>query len=384
MEEYTRTVTLVCIPYAISKQTKSMKDLYFILDSADLLENMNSPIHISLANCGNSCALDAVVTSLFSHFKLQKDKQYENKERAKINNWLQSVNKEQDIKTLVPLFKNFYHEDNFHILGEPKDAIEFLMYLLKIFSKDIVSTKIFKTVNSKGSVICARLDKESSPVQYISAIDLSTKEKIWIHDMIDNETAIQNMKKIKEEIVQSDIVIFACGRVKYDGQFVSTQVMATPSLTTPNGDRFFLGSIVVNFNCHYISYVRDKNGWFVYDDLYPYERKYIGNYDDMISGKGHPNPTTNGVLYMYFPDYSSVDEYLLSSWKTRERNGKWCEELYVGVFDDKITNKLLYLAYNFDSISVSENLPVLKQLTKVKSGDKHLNILDITSFLCVK
>lgn len=391
MEEYTRIMTLACIPYAIARRTKSLKDLYFILDSTDHLENMNRPDHISLANCGDSCALDAVITSLFSHFKLPENRHYENKHRAKINNWFQSVNRKQDIKTLTPLFKNFPHEDDFFVLGEPKDAIEFLMYLLKIFSKDVVSTKIFKTVNSNGSITCARVDKESSPVQYISAIDLSTKEKIWVHDMIDNETTVnqngdtaslRDRKKTKEEIVQGDIVIFACGRVQYDGRFVSTQVMATPTLTTPNGDRFFLGSVVVNFNDHYISYVRDRDDWFLYDDLSPKERKYIGSYDDVFSGRGGcPNPATNGVLYMYFPDYSSADEHLLSSWKTHDRNGRGYEELLVGVFEDRVTTKLLYLVDHFDSVSVSENLPALRQLTKVKSGDKRLTILDITSFL---
>lgn len=380
MEEYTRTVTLACIPYALAKKTKHVKDLYFILDSADHLENMKRPEHINLKNCGESCALDAVITSLFSHFKIP-ERQYENKARAEIKSWLQSAHEKQDIKTLVPLFKNFHHEDKFFVLGEPKDPIEFLMYLLKIFNKDVVSTKIFKTVNSKGSITCARVDKESSPVQYISAIDLASKGTIWVHDMIDNETTIIHDKKTTEELVQGDLVIFACGRIKYDGKVVSTQVMATPSLTTPNGDRFFLGSVVVNFHGHYISYVRDRDEWFLYDDLST-ERKHIGNYDDVFSGRnGVPDPTKNGVLYMYFPDYSSVDDYMLSSWKAYSRNGKGYEELLVGVFEDRLTNKLLYLIDNFDSVSVADNLPVLKKLTKEKTGDKHLTILDITSFL---
>jgi hypothetical protein len=385
MEEYARIMTLACIPYALAKKTKPMKDLYFVLDSADYLENMKRPEYISLANCGHSCALDAVITSLFSHFKLPTNGHYENETRTKINTWLQSAHQKRDITTLAPLFKNFPHEDDFFELGKPKDAIEFLMYLLKIFSKDVVSTKIFKTVNSSGSITCARVDKESSPVQYISANDLSSKEKIWVHDMIDNETAvIRDGKRTKEEIVQGDIVIFACGRVHYDGQFVSTRVMATPSLTTPNGDRFFLGSVVVNFNGHYISYVRDRDEWFLYDDLFPNERKCIGSYDDVFFGRRDvPNPTTNGVLYMYFPDYSSADEHVLSAWKTYVRNGYVYEELLIGVFEDKVTNKLLYLVDNFDSVSVSENLPALRQLLTpvTPTTSKRLTILDITSFL---
>lgn len=364
MEEYSRMMTLACIPYAMAKKTKPAKDLYAILDSVDHLKPINRPKRINLETRGDFRALNVVLTALFSHFEF--DGHCKNKARADIFDWLRSIRQKRDIGTLLSLFKKF--DNNF---TPPKDAIAFLYYLLKIFNRDVVSTKIFKTVGPEGSITCARIDKESSPVQYISPADMATRKKIRVHDLIDNKTSVRG----REEMVQSDIVIFACGRVADDGSFVKTRVIATPSLTTPNGDRFFLGSIVAQFNGDYISYVRDGNEWFLHDDLKP---KCIGGYDDMFSG--YPNPSTNGVIYVYFPDYSSSDEYLLTLQKSNDE----FKELIIGVFEDKITNKLLYLTNKFDSVNVSKNLPVLKRLTREKTGNGRLRILDIPSFLRVQ
>lgn len=383
MEDYRRKVALVCLPFAIAQKTQPLNKLYFILDSADYLENMSKKsTKINLVNCGDSCAIDSVLTALFSHFKLFP-KEYENKTRENISKWFSSIEAKTDISSLVPMFKSFPHEDNFHALNEPKDAIEFLMYLFKIFNRDITGTKIFKTINVRGTVTCARVDKESSPIQYISAVELEERKNsiIWVQDLIDNETSVHDRKKTREELVQGDLVVFACGRITYTGKFVTTPVIATPSLTTPNGDRFFLGSIVVSASAnHYRSYVRDGNKWFLYDDLHHQTLNGTFSYDEMMSG---PNsPKTTGVLYMYFPDYSCAEEHTISTWKI---DGK-TEELFVGVFEDRVTNKLLNLVSDFDCVFVGEPLHALKVLTKNNGGgggaaSKKMTILSVTEFL---
>lgn len=371
MEEYMRKVTLTCIPLAIAKMAKPLPDIHLLLDSADELQNMSEPTFLKLRNCGESCSIDSVLTALFSHFRFQPGKEFKDTHRQDVYNWIQNISYKDDITRLTPLFIHFPHEENFHKLGQAKDAIEFLMYFLRIFHKDILGTKIFKTLDNKGLVTCARIDKESSPVQFISAMELSGRDNLWLHELIDNEIIVDDTRRTREELIQSDLVIFACGRGDSNNGFVNTPVIATVSLTIPNGDRFFLGSIVVLKNGHYTSYVRDKKSWFLCDDMA--ERKYVGTYDDMMLIDG-ANPSTHGILYMYFPDYSSVDEHMLYHW-TNSR------ELVLGVFEDRVTNKLACLANSFDSVHVKENLQLLQTLAKDSPGMTKLFIHDVKSFL---
>ena len=372
MEEYKRTVTSVCVPYALKKSriTGTVKDIRRVLDSVDRLDNMRVPTRVCLENRLNSCAIDSVLAALFSHFKLT-DYSGNNSKIAKISEWLQNIENQSDISTLAPLFKPFPHEDDFYLLGKQKDAAEFLMYLLRIFSDAITGVKIFKTVDLKGNVTCARVDKTSSPVQYISAVDLSKKQNVTVQDLIDLKTNVRD-KLAREELVSGDIVVFACGRLTNDG-LVTTRVVASPSLTTPNGDRFFLGSIVVYDNGHYISYIRDIYDWYIYDDLSPQVRQRL-SYDDMMSGKSGPDPSTRGVLYFYFSDYSSDREYTLSKTKTNE--------LRLGVFKNKLTPKLSLLSNRFDSVRVTSDLYNLLPLQKTGPVDGlTLIISDVTDFL---
>ena len=171
MEEYKNWIKLIAFPFALAKQSMKEEDLYSILDSADYMATARPASMINLNNCGSACALDSVITGLFAHFQLPKNKVYEDPHRQAIYQWFQQVSQEKNVKSLIALFRHFPHEEQFHVLGRPKDAVEFLMYLLKIFTKDITGTKLFKTVNEQGQVTCARVDKESTPVQYMSAIE---------------------------------------------------------------------------------------------------------------------------------------------------------------------------------------------------------------------
>lgn len=362
MEQYTG--------YAdVGVDTESRLRLFRTLDESSQLEAVRKPKMSRLANMGNTCAIDSVLSALFAHFTEMKT-EHKHPAKIKIAEWVKDIEARESIADLVPSFKSFPSEDNFHSVGAPRDAIEFLMYFLKIFSEDIVSTKVFKTVN-RGVVTSASIDRKSSPVQYVPANVLVERERVAVQDFIVNTNVVGDGDRVTtEEIVQSDLVVFAFGRNMSDGVFVSTPVVPSPSLTTPNGDRFFLGSVVVVDNNHYSAYVRDVATWYAYDDFSPAWRP-VGPFSAM--GEWSPSPMTNGVLYFYFPDYSSVEEHVVSLWTDPNR-------LDVGVFEDVVTDKLLNLHSMFGSVSVSPSLPVLSRLEK-SGGDPRMHVCDAKSFL---
>ena len=373
MEGYGDIVTEVCFPYALRNKTKELTFLYGKLDESSYLSNIQSPTRTKLNNIGNTCAIDSVLTAMFAHYpEFCHNVEHKNKARSQIVEWVKTISSQVSIENLVGLFGAFPSEDNFHILGDPKDAIEFLLYFLKIFAKDVTSTKIFKTIN-KGIVTCTTIDRESSPVQYIPANSLATMDNVSIRDFLVNSNIVgADGKTTTEEIIQSDIVVFAFGRINYDGSFLYTKVHPTPSLTTPNGDRFFLGSIVVVSNSHYISYIRDRNMWYVYDDMGSEKYRVVGSFSDLYSCT--PSPVTNGVLYFYFPDYSCVEEHLLSRWETHDN-------LHVGVFSDVITDKLINIHSMFNTVKVSDSLGELKNLLEKNEGPPYLDIYDVKTYL---
>lgn len=338
------------------------------MDTRSNIEVINRPKIMRLVNIGNTCAIDSVLCALFAHFtELNHNRDYTNVARRKIAEWSENVH--DSISELVPLFKSFPSEDDFHVVGEPKDAIEFLIYFLKIFSKDVVSTKVFKTING-GVVTFASIDRYSSPVQYIPANVLANCDRCMVQDFLINRNVVSEGKITTEEIVQSDIVVFAFSRNMYDGSFVTTRVEPSLSLTVPNGDRFFLGSIVAIDNGHYVAYIRDRTTWYLYDDSGPNVRD-VGPLTRADTWS--PSPLTHGVLYFYFPDYSSADEHVLTVWTDPNR-------LVIGVFADIITPKLEWLSSIFKTIRVDRNLPVLKTLEK-NEGDPYLRVCDIQTFL---
>ena len=342
--------------------------LFRKLDEASLLETVRVPRMIGFRNAGNTCAMDSVLVALLAHFA-DFGTDHKHPVRRKIAQWIENVDQCESVCDLVPLFKSFPSEDNFHVLGQPKDAVEFLIYFLKIFSHYVTSTKVFKTIN-RGVVTFASIDRNSSPVQYVPANVLVCSECVSVQDFIVNRNAVDGAGKITtEEIVQGDLVVFAFGRKMPDGTIVKTRVLPTESLTTPNGDRFFLGSIVVCENSHYVAYIRGRMTWYLYDDFLPSTRE-VGPFSEMA--KWSPSPTIHGVLYFYFPDYSSVEEHLLSMWKSPTR-------LDVGVFEDAVTDKLITLHSYFDTVTVSSTLPVLKKLEKV-GGELTLYVCDAPNF----
>lgn len=345
-------------------------DFFKQVDNVSQLEAVTRPKMSKLKNIGNTCAIDSVLTALFAHFT-ELGVEFRNPQRRNIAEWVSRIDEHESIEDLVTMFRSFPSEDNFHIVGQPKDAIEFLMYFLKIYADSICSTKVFKSIK-KELVTFASIDRKSSPVQYVPPKVLVESKQVSIHDFIINRNVVdESLGKITtEEIVQSDLVIFAVGRKLPDGRFVETKVFPSPSLTTPNGDRFFLGSIVVVDSSHYLAYVRDRANWYLYDD-FATDTKLVGSFSDITHW--HPSPMTNGVLYFYFPDYSSIDEHFMSYWANPMR-------LNVGVFEDESTDKLMNLLPNFKSVLVSDALPSLKRLERIR-GDPQLYLYDVKSFL---
>lgn len=343
--------------------------LFRKLDSDSHLEAAIRPNMITLRNCGNTCAIDSVLVALFSYFT-DVGSAYEQDGQRKIAEWVANIHKHETISGLLPLLGKFPSEEKFHIAGNPKDAVEFLLYFLKIFSDYICSTKVFKTINN-NVVTYARIDRKSSPVQYVPVNAIVGREGVCLQEFIVNRSTTDvSGKVITEEIVQCDLLIFAIGRMVAANRLVTTRILPTPSMTTPNGDRFFLGSIVVSADGHYVTYIRDRMTWYLYDDLCA-DTINVGQFVEMDTWS--PSPITHGVLYFYFPDYSSVDEHVLSKWTSPTR-------LDIGVFEDMITDKLLRLHSHFGTVVVSSALPILKKLEKSDRADEQMYVWDARSF----
>ena len=342
--------------------------LFRKLDTDSHLEAAVRPNIVRLRNCGNTCAIDSVLAALFA-YSVDLGSGHKHPATRNIVEWVANICDHESVSDLLPFFKAFPNEENFHIAGSSKDAIEFLIYFLKIFSGHVCSTKVFKTIN-RGVVTFASIDRKSSPVQYVPTSVLIGRDSVYLQEfLVNNNTTDIAGKVTTEEIVQCDLLIFAIGRMMTDGSIVTTRVVPTPSMTTPNGDRFFLGSIVVAADSHYVTYVRDRMMWCLYDDSSPTTTN-AGQFAEMDTWS--PSPTTHGVLYFYFPDYSSIDEHVLSEWSSPAR-------LDIGVFEDAITDKLLRLHSCFETVVVSPVMPTLKKLEKV-GGEPKMYVWDAHTF----
>lgn len=373
MEEvYRNIITQICVPFALKMRTVPQPLLYSVLDHNSSLDIVDPPNEIELANIeGKTCALDSVLIALFSHYNLPMV-QY-SKAQIKIANWINTIENKHSIQSLLPLLKKFPHEEKFHLLSH-KDAIEFLIYIVNgIFSDIITSVKIFKTIDD-GVLTTTRIDRSSSPIQYIhNDILLQNGDGVVLRDYLTLPTKINNTRTTTEELVESDMVIFAVDRVTKNGHFLSIPVTPTLSLTTPNGDRFFLGSVVVATPGHYSCCVRNHHTWTLHDG--PNEEE-INIQSDYIK--------KFGVIYIYFSHCSSISEHYLSHWNTNE-------ELMIGVFEDEVTNKIKSLSELF-RVVVSDKLPMIKELLRKpakfegeESGDDEddyvLKILPVRSYL---
>lgn len=248
-------------------------------------------IHLKASN--SSCAIDSVLVALFN--KLNKPLLH----MLRLNDPLCEYFLEIETWTTIEKLRTMlpFHEERFD-RGGAKDAGEFLTFLFDLFQKQFyVQKKLFQTISGEGIVLTSRVDYESSPIQYISPMDLNLKrDNFPISDLLCSKTTNtfdkDNLFQSKygtiitlEKMLDPTVVIFNVGRTTTKPIAVSETI-----------DRLKLYAVVCYIGAHYVAYILKDDGWYFYDDCLPSTR-YLGSFGKMV---GHyPHIGTCGVLYFY-------------------------------------------------------------------------------------
>lgn len=394
MNEYKKKLFQIVLPFAIAQKTKNIKFLYELADKVYPSLPIYTCKSISLKNIGQSCYIDSVLIALFSvptHITyniLNKSPQNECQEKVQTN--LKNLENIDRITCLRDSFKNCENLEDFSTPGE-KDAGEFLDFLFDIFSTEThVSVKLFQTI-AGNKIISSRLDRFSSPIQYISADELKErKNPIYISSLLKKENQLSFDKDnlyrnqysdiiTTEEILKSSLIVFSVNRKDpFTDIFISKSINITETLTITNGERFALVSIVIYTDHHYIVYYKCNNTWYEYDDLRG--KSFIGSFQNLL--EKDPNPETNGVLYFYFPLYMFIDEIFLFQELENKRgcDREIIKDLVVGVFEDEPNQKINSLKKYYNAIKISKKL--FNMGTGLKSNNKPtLYILTIDEYV---
>lgn len=353
MDNFKQSIISICLPFAIVKNKMDAVVLYNNLDAITEIKMIEPVKNIHLTNNKNSCALDSILVALFSFtpniISTILNTNYKDVKIVELQRALRNLENVPDITNLRIALKSWPHVEKYSTPGI-KDAGEFLIYLLAIFPEINTSVKVFQTV-VENIVTCSRVDKTSSPIQYISINNINQYDTT--SSFISSTTQVDRNQITIERLIQADIVIFYLDRLdSISNTFNKKKIIIQKSLTTLNGDRFYLGSVVAYSDNHYVTYIRMNDGWYFYDDSKPGKIKIRDISDTTF-------PTTNGVLFFYFPDYSSIDDYYLST--------SIGQDLYVGVFNNDINQKLYYTSTKFDEIYSD---PELRLVYKNRRSDK--------------
>ncbi len=238
--------------------------------------------------------------------------------------------------------------------------------LLTILSCLESSTDAFhckKLLRSPSNML--RIDKEANLLQIISPEALETRLEN------DQEITVQEMLKIPtkngtEELIQGPLILFFADRQGH--ALNQAKVICSDTLTTFNGDRFFLGSVVEEMEGQYQTFIRCE-------DYFVSTKGYKGPLPDSVS--------TRGLLYVYQPLYESIDDYHLKYWSCKNT-------LCVFPFTDAITDILRLYKEIFLTIHVAKCFPILRRFFKDrdcedlvirKDNQLTLWVLNLSSFI---
>lgn len=300
-----------------------------------------------LSNIGNSCYIDSVLLSLFAVRNEFIDKYIVSaklKERLSTNldcipkntqkspaidlsnrkmvqaqlvNIANSIRGDRNVADCTDLrnvLRQCPNPENFHD-NRPKDAGDFLGYMLHMFDTDVAVKKfdVFVPKSDKSLVILnSHIDRNSSIIHSIFNHELSkirngieTKDLIRkledsgplepanyykghkrvfnIITLVDTPYLIFNlyrnnpigMNKIQTEIIPSEQIL------------LSKHVLSLSSIVVHQG---------IHTGGHYTAYLKIKGNWYYYNDIGPSIKK-IGNYRDLLSSS--PSVTRHGTLHFY-------------------------------------------------------------------------------------
>ena len=331
-------------------------DLIQYVKNCKLKKINSSPKHLEqqilhgLVNIGNSCYIDSVLLSLLSvqndfvdryiFGKLSKrkntnliciPKNTEKSRKKDLNNRILVQNELSNIRDSIrdkgniqyctklrKLIRNCPNPENFYD-NRPKDAGEFLIYLLSMFNTDVAtkSNDVYFGNDLKANYIdLEKLDTEfntkSSIVHDIFQDDLmsipsnsKTKNLLSFVDdsVLDPENYYQGVYKRVvrvSKIVDTPYLIIYAHRLRLDSTSVINKKII-PSRSIQIGDNSLkLSAIVIHqgtaYGGHYTAYLKIKKKWYYYNDLGP-SIELIGGYKDLI--EANPNPLSKGILYFY-------------------------------------------------------------------------------------
>ena len=362
------TLVQLTLPFAIAKSTKDFTFLYKLMDKVASPLPLVYRRHPQFINSGMSCAIDSVLTALMCVQCPFTDRMRATDSR--LGQELRDMTTSS--QTLCKLIDNKELES-----AHCRDPYEFLAVLLSRFPTLHTCTKLFQTIVEGHKIMTSVVDRRSIPIQHISAADLQTMpSNFYISDLLHKGTLnklgphdlyLDKYKEVLtvERLLASPLIIFSIDR------HLKKKINITETLTSPNGDRFQLGSIVVHLQGHYVTYYMHDDQWWLFDNnRRPTPSSLVGNFERLPS-----IISTEGVLYFYFPQHMSVNDYFLFH-QTPTKN-----LMVVGVFEDAINPKLVQLATDCRSVKVSPRLTNIGVVNKQGQGGRTLIVLSIDEYV---
>lgn len=303
-----------------------------------------------LINIGNSCYIDSVLLSLLSvqndfvdeyiFGKLSKRKNTnlvciprgsKQSDERDLNNRILVQNELANIRDSIrgkgdieyctklrKLLRNCPNPENFYD-NRPKDAGEFVIYLLSMFNTDVATKsndvyfgndirvnyrdmeKLDTEFNTKSSIVHDIFQDDLMSIPSNS----KTKNLLSFKDdsVLDPENYYQGVYKRVvrvSNIVDTPYLIIYAHRLRLESTSVINKKII-PSRSIQIGDNSLkLSAIVIHQGTahggHYTTYLKIKKKWYYYNDLGP-SIELIGGYKDLL--EANPSPLSKGILYFY-------------------------------------------------------------------------------------
>ena len=339
LPEHLRKVTAMygqyLIPIAHHRKSVSPDKLHKVLDQVTNLhvpERVLIPIRIQVQNQPYTLE-EQILLSIFSYQEnllthVSEDQM--SPQVRKLYNMLEEISQREPLESTPS-----------SLTKAPRPFKETLLTILSCIESTIPFHSKKLSRSESGML---RIDKEANLLQIISLEALETRLEN------DQEITVQEMLKIStkdgiEELIQGPLILFFADR--QGTQLSRARIAYTDTLTTFNGDRFFLGAVIEDVEGSYRTFIRRE-------DYFISTEGYEGPLPDSVS--------TRGLLYVYQPLYESIDDYQLKYWSSKDT-------LYIFPFTDTVTDLLRLYKEIFLTVNVAKCFPILRRFFKDQDGD---------------